>query len=81
MLLHHRGLLLLIDLVGFGLAVVVDGGAFLGLFVHVELVTLLTILVVTLQIVAIALIFCKGGHSTLLLRLRLLRKGQQRGIY
>ena len=64
-------LMLLLDL-----AVIVDGGALLRLFIHVELVTFITVHL-ALQIVAIALIFhphnCRC-HSQLL-------RGQQRGIY
>ena len=63
--------LLLLDL-----AVIVDCGAFLRLFIHVELVALITVHLVSLQVVAIAFIFhlYRGPHSSLM-------RGQKRGIY
>ena len=51
LLLRRNVVLMLLDL-----AVIVDGGAFLRLFIHVELVTFITVYL-SLQIVAIALIF------------------------
>lgn len=71
LLRRNAVVLMLLDL-----AVIVDGGAFLRLFIHVELVTFIAVHL-SLQIVAIALIFhphnCRC-HSQLL-------RGQQRGIY